>query len=754
MIDNDDARSGFGHGGAVAAPLTFSDGGLPRAVAVLRRRVGLFGLLAALVMLMAVGVTLATPSLYTATTTVALNTRTERVMEGQSVLSGLPLGAGVADASLVDTEVEVLKSRRLTQQVVEALQLEMDPEFNRALAPASVMSGLRDSITHRSDGGAPGVAVHDRVVARVEGRLHVRRVGLTFVMEVQFASSDPVKAARIANAFVEHYLASQRSDRTAATRKAEDWLATQHANLTAEVMHTEAAVEQYRADNNLLSASGATLTEQEISSLNQQLATARGQQAEEEARLRTARGQRTGGASGEDVGEALGSPVVQALRTRRAEISSRVAELSSRYGPLHPEMIRAQKSLTDVDGEIQAEINRITANLEARVQVARERTASTVASLDRARATLSDNNAAAVRLRELQTEAEGARGQQQAVLDRLRQVRSPQATDLSDARVVSPASPPARRSSPDVLLNMGVGLVLAMATGLVGVVTADRLDQRLDTGRDVERRLGILHLGSTLQLASVADLVDQGMSPPDHVLKRPHSRFAESLRSLKGAIVGAQPGRPPKIIAFTSAGPGEGKTATALSVARVAAQGGAQVVMVECDLRRLGVGRQISNGGFEVAATRVDRRGSTQGLGGLCEAMESGSNLEFILRNDATSGLWRLSGEVGGYVANEALASVAMGDLLQRLGERFDLVIIDAPPVLSVAQSASLAAMAEAVVMLVQWRRTPDQLAASALRRLTEQGAPVVGAVLTQVGIAERYKSGAHDRAYYSYYGG
>src|SRR5690606_11035557 len=163
--------------------------------------------------------------------------------------------------------------------------------------------------------------------------------------------------------------------------------------LRGEVLEAETAVEQYRAANNLLTASGATLTEQEISTYNQQLATLRAQPAEEEARLRTARAQLARGSAGDDVGRALGSTVVQQLRAQRATVSGRVDEMTSRYGPRHPDMLRAERELADIDQQIQAEIQRIISNLEARVQVARERTASLSSSLSSARGSLAGNNA-------------------------------------------------------------------------------------------------------------------------------------------------------------------------------------------------------------------------------------------------------------------------------------------------------------------------------------------------------------------------
>ncbi len=243
----------------------------------------------------------------------------------------------------------------------------------------------------------------------------------------------------------------------------------------AEVIEGETAVEQYRSANGLMSASGATLTEQEISGYNTQLATVRAQQAEDEARLSTARAQLADGSTGDDVGEALQSTVVQQLRTRRAEVSGRVADLTSRYGARHPDRQRAEGELADIDAQIQAEIVRIVSNLEARVQVARQRTASMQASLGGARRTLALNNSAGVRLNELERNAEASRTLYQALLDRYKQTTSQAGLATSDARIVSRATVPVDPTSPDIGVNLMLGLILALGAGAAGVALAEYL---------------------------------------------------------------------------------------------------------------------------------------------------------------------------------------------------------------------------------------------------------------------------------------
>ena len=725
-------------------PAGFGPGGFARVfdihhlLATFRRRLKLFLALALLVFVLVLVLTLQATPLYTATASVMIDNRTEQVVDSQAVLSGLP-----ADAAMVDTEVEILRSRQLAERVVDALDLDEDPEFNAALRAPGLIDQAKASAAGLFRAAAPAAATdptplqlqkrRERIVDAVRSRLEIRRVGLTYVMGVGFTSPDPEKAARIANAFAENYLLEQLQAKFEATRQANQWLNTRLGDLRGEVIQAEAAVEQYRNANNLLSASGATLTEQEISTYNQQLATVRATQAEDEARLNTARRQLAGGSSGDDVGEALGSAVIQQLRAQRAELSGRVADLSNRYGPRWPDLLRAQRELADIDAQIQAEIGRIVSNLEARVQVSRERTRSMQGSLSGARGTLAANNSAGVRLNELQRNAEASRTLYQGLLDRFKQTTSQEGLEESDARVVSRAIIPGGASSPDVPLNLALGLVFALGAGFAGVVLAEMLDAGMTTGEDVETQLGLPHIGSVPLVDSVAAAGERGQAPADYLLARPLSAFAEAVRALRTSIQFSRVGQTVRVIAVTSTLPGEGKTTTSVCLARSAAQAGQRVVIVDCDLRRRAVNRLF---GIEPQI-------------GLLEVLGGSAALETALYVDPGSGAHVLPLTHTAFTPRDVFNSRAMEQLLQTLKAGFDLVILDTAPILAVADTRILAAQADTVVFLTRWRATPQKAIANALKLLDKAGAHVAGVALVQVDMRSQARYGYGDAGYY-----
>jgi capsular exopolysaccharide synthesis family protein len=715
--------------------LGFQQLDLRRIYTAFRRRVRLFGAVALLVFLAAVLVTLNATPKYTATASVMLDTRKEKVTESEAVLSGLSTDSGV-----VDTEVEVLKSRQLAGRVVKALALDQDPEFNGSLRKPTGLKALKTVVKSTLGLSKPPTAnptplerqrQEDGITDAVLAGLSVNRAGLTYVIRVNYVAETPAKAAAIANKYAELYLLEQLEAKFDATQQATTWLNSRLGELRNQVISDEAAVQQFKIANNLLSASGTNLTEQEISNYNQTLAQARAQVAEDEARLNTARRQLAGGSSGDDVGEALSSPVIQQLRAQRAQVSGQVADLQGRYGERHPEMLKAKRQLSDIDAQIEQEIQRIISNLEARASVSRQRAAALAGSLGGAKGTLAANNRAMVRLNELERTAEASRTLYESYLNRYKETSTQQGIEQSDARVVSKAKVPTGQSSPNVPRNLLLGLLLAIAAGVGAVILMEMLDAGLATAEDVERRLETAYLGAVPLLASVAD--GSGLAPIDQVVEKPLSSFAEAFRNLRASILYSRLGEAVQIVAVTSALPGEGKTTTSVCLGRVAALQGSKVIVVDCDLRRRTVNRLLRE----------------EPKMGLLEVLSGEATLDQAVWPDKETGAHFLPLAHASFTPKDVFGTAAMDKLLNELRARYDLVILDTAPVLPVADTRVLAPKADTVVFLARWRKTPQHAIQAAFRLFEGGGAHMGGVALTQVDMREQAKYGYGDPGYY-----
>ena len=714
-------------------------------IATFRRRMKVFGATIAVVLAGVIVFTLEQTPRYTATSYVMIDTRKHDVAKIDEVLSGLS-----SDSSAVDTEVEILKSRSLANRVVQDMHLDKDPEFNHALRKPTLFTAIGDAMDGMSKWAAPvqtpgalaeqkviaDKKAYDKIVDNVLKRQKIAREGLTYVISIDFSSTSQSKAADIANAFANDYLLEQLEAKFDATKQASQWLNDRLGQLRTQVEQAEGAVAAYRAQTGLMSAVGSNLTEQEVSNLNQQLALAQADEAQQEAKVRTARQQLAAGSTGEDVGAALDSEVVKNLRQQYAEESSKLADLQTRYGARHPEVQRVLKQLDDTRGQIQLEINRTISNLDAQAQVARQRVGSIQASLGRARGTLAGNNAAAVRLNELERNAASVRTLYESFLNRFKETTTQQGMEDSDARVVSQAKIPANPSFPKLGLNLALGLIFGILAGVGAIFLAEALDSGIATSEDIERYLGVASLGSVPLLSSTQGAGKGGVgpqSPAEVIVEKPLSAFAEAFRNLRTSIVYSRVDKPVRVVAITSSLPGEGKTTTAFCLGRAMAMSGSRTVVVDCDVRRRNINRLL---GQEPAV-------------GLMEVLAGKATLDQALVLDSASGAWFLPLARSSFTPKDLFGGAAMASLLTELKSRFEFVLLDTAPVLPVADTRSLAPQADIVVFLTQWRRTPRRAVQAAFELLRSVGADISGVALTQVDVREQARYGYGDAGYY-----
>lgn len=684
---------------------------------IIRRRLPLICAISALFLaLAAVAYFLAEPR-YVATARVALERGSEQVIKVDEVVPAV-----APDSASVDTEVQVLQSPELAGQVVDRLRLTADREFNPQLAKGIAL---------------PAEQARRQAVALLLGRLKVEREGFSYAITIGFEAEDPRTAARVANAIADIYVGRQIVSKSEANRRASGFLESQLDKLRGQVLSAEAAIASYRASNQLFAASSdSSVTQQEMSGLSTQLAEARAQQAEAEARLATARTQLARGGTGDDIGEALDSPVVSQLRAQRAQLSRDVAALRTRYGGRHPDLQRAEKSLGDTDQQIAAEVNRIVSNVTVQANAARQRTASLQGSLGQTEGKLASNNRASVRLNELERNAESAKTLYLAFLDRYKQTLAQRGLERSNAYIVARAGIPAVPASPSKLVYAVIGLMAALGASVVAVAILQLLDRGVETSEQVETRLGVASMGSIPDPASLPEgrkLIKSGVRPADFIVQSPQSAFAEAFRRLRTSIEYDRPDMASRVVAITSALPGEGKTTSAICLARSAALAGENVVLVDCDVRRRASSRRF--GGTETA--------------GLRNVVERRATLDEALVQDPASGAWVLPQ----HPDDEGIAAftdkAAFAALVDRLRARFQLVILDTPPILPVDEARVIAAQADSVILLLRWRQTPAKAAELALRELSEVGAHVVGVSLSMVDMIAQGRSGYGDPGYY-----
>jgi len=736
------AEGGAPYGGIESDDQGFLEFDLMALYRTLRKRLGVIvGVTLGLTALVMVVVLQQTP-LYTAGAQILLDRQKMQVTDMQAVMSGLS-----PDSATVDSEVEILRSRTLAARVIENLNLMQDPEFNGALREPSMLRWLDPRVWIGSalslieaapapqDEAMRARAELNGVINSVLGRLTVTRQRLTYVINISFVSENPAKAARIANAIAEFYILDQLEAKFDATRQANDWLSRRLTELRQQVQDSERAVEIYRTEEGLeASAAGVTVSEQQLSELNAQLILGRTSLAEAQAKYTRAQQIRRSGGTIESMADVVQSTTISQLRQKQAELARELANLASKYGPRHPEIVNAEAQRRDIERQIGSEINRIVGSLENNVSVAQTRVASLEESLREIRGETGTGSQAMVQLRELEREAAANRAVYESFLNRFKETSQQQDFQTPDSRVISAATAPVAPSHPRKALSLALALVLSGMLGVGLALLLEHLDNGLQTGRDVEQALGLPHLVSLPATPGEKGPDGKLMSPQDYLLAKPLSAFSESLRSLRSALQLSNVDNPPKVILFTSALPNEGKTTSSVSFARAAAASGLKVALVDCDLRHPTVHKAFSFKRPEA---------------GLVELLAERLDLSQVMVKDPKSDLDILPIATGTANPPDVLGSAQMKLLLDRLRGDYDLVVLDSAPVLPVSDSRVLSRIADETVFVVRWNETPRDAAQAAIRELRLYDASIAGAILAIVDTAAQAKYGYGDGGYY-----
>lgn len=717
------SKRGAQLGGARARPAsTLPSFDLRSVLHLFERRRWLFAVVCLSVAALAVAASLMITPRYTALATVKIDP-TQRSAVDQGAM-----GAGQApDSSVVDTEVSIIQSRQIAKAVVDRLHLVRDEEFGPK--PPKLLA--RDTTP------SP-ILAEQATIDKLLHRMGVTRQGATYLIDIGVTSENPEKAAAIANALVDEYLAFSQSSRSSAAQKQADVLNERLKSLGTQVESADSQLAQYQAATGIVSggANFGTVNDQQISTIAGQLALAQSSAAGARSKANAARAQVDRGDT-EAVVEVLSSPVIADLRRQRTEVVREQGQINARYGDRHPDAIRVRQQLQQLDQQIMSESRRIVSGLESDARAAEAQAGSLRSELSVLRGEQSAQARASVDGERLKRDAEGKR----QIYDQLNAVAQKSAQEArlgqSSVQPVTAATPPLRPSFPNTLLFIALGFFLGAIAGASAVFAAEALDLTLHSAEDVETHLATPYLAS-LPMLSASQLSKAGRikQPWDYVIARPMSSFAESLRAVRSALMLSKSDGRGEIITLTSAVPAEGKSVTAVSLGRIMAMSGDRVLMIDCDLRR-----------NVVSDVLVER-----GQFGLVELLDGKASVEQVIKVDTASGLHVLPLSAATFSPRDLFKGEAFSALINSLRTGYDFVLIDAPPTLAVADARALSVASDRVLFLLRNGKTSHVTARTALDQLEGDGATVAGVVMTLVKSQSQVFGPEGQMAYYKGY--
>jgi polysaccharide biosynthesis transport protein len=672
---------------------------------LLRRRNVVLGVFA-LITLAGAAYALLRPQVYEATALLMMRPNEPQVATTENQRPQAP------DNGYVQSQVEILRSPGLARQLVDRL----------GLAPGA------------NDGNAE--ARRAAAARSLAGAIAVQRRDGTYIIEVTARSNDPGRAATIANELIAAYFASREQARIEYATQTSDWLHSRLAEMRNEVQLREAEVEQYRAANGLLVVDGTMLAEQQLRDAEASVVAARMDYSERQARYRQVRDMINRGGSAETTAGALTSETMVQLRARQADVARRLAEYSERYGDLHPTVQTARAEQEDINRQIQAEVARLSVNLDNEAEIAGARVATLQQHLASVRGRLVGNNGDQVRLRELERNAQAARAVYENFLLRYQEVSDGAGGLGGEAQIVSRAAAPTDSVSRSPALVILLAAALGLAAGALAAFLAEQFSTTLQTADDVERKIGVPMLTSLplLHTRSLLRLPPTERHPAGFAVAKPMSAFAEAVRMLRARIFHFGP-EDVKIVALTSALAGEGKSSAALSLARVTALSGRKAIIIDCDLRRRSLNHMLC----------------IEPIAGITQVLRGEKTWGEVTGRDEVSGAHILPAASEDFVAEDLFNSDAMRQLTRELSQCYDLIVLDCAPVLTLADVRDLASLADGVVVVARRGKTPILALQTAISELRAVNAEIIGIAFNGVDMSTPGRLSYADPLYFAH---
>jgi exopolysaccharide transport family protein len=715
----------------------------------LRRNLRLIMLTALVGTFIAAAAVFSMTPLYKATTLILVDPRQTKILQDAEVV-----GRPGTDSGVIDSEAEMVTSPAVLRGVAKRLELQKDDEFAGIDGIISTIKFYLIAPIKRLFSSKKASDPYGAIVDKLEKYSDAKRRALSYVIELSAWSQDAGKSMKLANTIAEQYLDQQVASKEKVTERATHWLKGRVEELRKRVDKADRALEQYKAEAGLFDPAGENLSDRQIAALNDQLVDARAKAAAARAKYEQLKQiapdkVRTAAATA----DVLQSPVITNLRGQYADAARKLAEKSARYGSENPIVVTARAEARRLEAEISAEIKRIISSSKSEYEIAKSRESSLESSLDDLKEKAAKINEAAVKMHELERDAQANRDLFNSFLARAKQTAELN-FQIPDSRIVSAATLPTSTSYPRRALIIGIAFFGSLGLGVALALARDFFGKGFRNAGDMETALGVQSLaaipliegsvrrpsrgrepifgnmrGARLSLpgpgansrASSRDRLAAARRLASFVVDQPDSAFAESMRALRLNIRYSLNDPGDNAVLVTSALSGEGKTTIAANLSREAALSGERVLLIDADLRHPSLATSL-----DFAATdRIDE---------LADVLLGHGDFRKAIRRDKRSGLYVVAGttRVSGAEAVALLSSLKMQELIEISRKTFDLVVIDSPPLLPIADSRVLVDLVDGVLMVVESEQTSRDAVTAAIRETPAIEGKIIGTVLNR----------------------
>jgi polysaccharide biosynthesis transport protein len=682
----------------------------------------ILSIVAAAVVLGAVTTLMKTP-LYTSTIRLQIDRAANKIVQGGNVTPE----ANNDDDLFMQTQYELLQSRTMAERVASALKLGDDPSFfrPREFSIIGFVENLFGSeatpagqVSKKADlqSAAAGIIMGNRVVRPILG---------SRLVDIGYSDPDPGRAQRIAAAYADAFIASNLDKRFEANSYAKVFLEDQLQQLKLRVEESQKTMLDYGQKEEIVQTNDkASIAESNLAGANTALGTLVGERIKNEQQWKQLEP-----ATAINLPQLLSNPVIEALRTKRSTLQTEYQQKLPTFKPSYPDMVQLHNQIDEIDRQLGIEVNTLKESYKAAYQASLDQENEMKVRIETLKQQVLDLQKRLIKYNMLKREVDTNQSLYEGLLQRYKEVDVAAGVTANNVFVADKATWPGSPSSPQMtrtlLIWFALGLVAAFGTAFV----LDRLDDTLRSPEDLERALGFATLGIIPKIRSGESVEGE--------LADPRSRVSEAYRSLCTSLQLSTESGLPKSLLITSAGPAEGKSTTCVMLARHFAKVGLKVLLVDADLRKPSLHTKLN----------LDNAvGLTNYLTGASTPPELFQKTE--LPNLALLASGPLPPNAADLLGSSRLLSLFSVGL-----EVFDLIVLDSPPVMGLADAPLLSSAAAATVFVVGAGQIRTRVIQAALKRLVLARASLIGTVLTRFDARSSYGYGYGRYEYHGYYG-
>ena len=722
----------------------------PEYLQILWRRKGTLIFIACLGLLTSLLLTLPQKPIYQARGSIEIQSLNENFLNMRNVSPTSDEGGSYAPGSDLQTQARILQSESLLDRVVAKLDLgkKLFPEEGRDHLSAWRKAFLGEASTR------------DKILTLVAKNLKISTEANTRLIEIRYDSTDPQLATDFVNTLIAEFVQQNIESHWKTTQQTGEWLTQRVEDVRSKLEKSEDDLQAYAQNNGLLfleTEKGDTenIVDERLRQLQDELTKAQADRYTKESLYRLVQAGDYSSLPG-----VVDNKLMQDLTERLADLQREEAELTPTFTSDYPKVKQIQSQVDDVQKTLNQERKRAAQGIVDDYQAAVRREALVREAFDQQQQQANLVAGRAVQYNILKREVDTNKQLYEGLLQRLKEAGVSAGMNASNIRIVDAAVPPTKPVSPRPVLNLGLALLLGLGCGVGVAFLQEHWDNTLKDSDDIERVLRVPALALIPARDSLNDAGTDVYGRAPQTLAIPkgngkhasvqkvlgkawiridgngtqHSALSEAFRGLRTSVLLSAAGRPPRSLTFVSAEPGEGKTTVACNLAISLAQLGKRVLLIDGDMRRPCVHKLF------------DIENHSQGL---VTYLTEEQEWRHLVR---PTGMANLDCLVCGPVPpnpSELLSSDRMQVLIREALTEYQFVLIDAPPLLNVADGRILATMVEGAILVVKGGFTPRDLAQQAQLHIRDVGAHLIGVVLNDVDV----RHNGYYKGYYRYGG-